>query len=155
MGSYAAPKAKVVSFQVDYCTQDYLEWKFPGTNKTCKTKKEADEIIGAIQVYLPVLTQYFDQNEFEESPIKNLINNDIYLTLHPNIANIYYYKFSKNFVELADTWFSDMIPPNELIYYDLRLTQLHPGLPDIKMGLPLISVEFQLDENIVHFNRQV
>jgi hypothetical protein len=31
--------------KVDYCTQKYLDQKYPGMNKTCKSKEEANEII--------------------------------------------------------------------------------------------------------------
>ncbi len=47
-----------------------------------------------------MLTEYFDQYEFDAPTIKTQINTDIYLTLTPLLSNNYYYKVSENIVEL-------------------------------------------------------
>ncbi len=44
-GSFSSPKAKIVQYQMDYCRQDTLDWKFPGEGRKCKPKKESDKII--------------------------------------------------------------------------------------------------------------
>lgn len=49
-GSYAAFKANVLSFQVDYCMQDFLDWKFPGQERKCRPKVESDAVIGEIEI---------------------------------------------------------------------------------------------------------
>ena len=93
-GSYAGAAAGVLSFQVDYCTQDYLDWKYPGQGMACRSKEEADAIIGQMQVTNAILTQHFDQNEFNDIPVKNIINADLYYTLTKDLSQIYYYKIS-------------------------------------------------------------
>lgn len=35
-GSFSSQEANLFSFQVDYCLQDYLDWKYPGMNVSCQ-----------------------------------------------------------------------------------------------------------------------
>jgi hypothetical protein len=46
----------MLEVSIDYCTKDLLDFKYPGLKKTCRPKTEADKIIGAMQIYVPVLT---------------------------------------------------------------------------------------------------
>jgi hypothetical protein len=98
---------------------------------------------------------YFDQYSFNGSCIKSQINMDIYLTLHPNISNNYYYKISQNFITLLDSWVSDLIPPTLREYFDMRFVHLQPGVPDLDTKVALLTVGFGLDENVSHFSRRV
>lgn len=43
---------------------------FPNQNKTCKSKAKADAVLENVVVTLSVLTEYFDQNNFQGNPIK-------------------------------------------------------------------------------------
>ncbi len=70
-GSFSSKEAKFMEVQIDYCTPEYLEWKFPGMKKKCKSKEEANKIIKNIQIYVPVLTMYFDQYSFNGSSVKS------------------------------------------------------------------------------------
>jgi hypothetical protein len=47
-GSYSTKKANFFQIQIDYCTQDYLNWKFPDQQLSCKTRAEANMIISNI-----------------------------------------------------------------------------------------------------------
>ena len=98
---------------------------------------------------------YFDQYSFNGSCIKSQINMDIYLTLHPNISNNYYYKISQNLITLLDSWVSDLLPPTLREYFDMRFVHLQPGVPDLDAKQSLITVGFGLDENVLHFSRRV
>ena len=58
-----------------------------------------------------MLTQYFDQNDFEGDPIKNLINFDLFYTLNRNLSSNFVYRISQNFVELYDSLFTNLFNP--------------------------------------------
>lgn len=47
-GSYSSSFAKFLTFEFDYCSQDWLDWKYPGQNKKCKPLKEAESLIADI-----------------------------------------------------------------------------------------------------------
>jgi hypothetical protein len=50
-GSQSVKKATFIEIEVDYCSQEYLERKYPKeVNMTCKPEKEANEIISEIEV---------------------------------------------------------------------------------------------------------
>ena len=50
-GSQSVKKATFIEIEVDYCSQEYLERKYPNeVNMTCKPEKEANEIISEIEV---------------------------------------------------------------------------------------------------------
>lgn len=42
-------------------------------------------------------------DDYDKTPVKNSINNDIYLTLHRSISSNYYYKISENKVSMKDS----------------------------------------------------
>lgn len=106
---------------------------------------------------ISVLTEYFDQNDFESKPpIKSLINNDIYLTITPNVSMTYYYKVSQNYITLKDSWITNIFHDKSFLKYtDFRFVNIQQGKNEISMELPLISVEFNLDESSFHYTRQV
>ncbi len=85
-GSFTSKKVRYFTIEVDYCNQKYLSTKYPDKNLKCKSKDESLKLLESIQVFVPLMTQYFDQNEFSQSPIKSLINNDLFSILHPNIS---------------------------------------------------------------------
>jgi hypothetical protein len=45
-----------------------------------------------------MVTQHFDQKEFNKMPIKNIINTDMFFTLEKAKSNNFVYKLSKNIV---------------------------------------------------------
>lgn len=73
---------------------------------------------------MPILAEFFDQYEFDDIPVKRQINNDIYLTLNKYISNNYYYKISENLLTLSDSYISDLLPPLETSYIDVRSVHL-------------------------------
>ena len=47
-----------------------------------------------------------------------------------------------------DSWLSDFIKPIEENFYDLRFVHTEITVPDKTNDLPLISIDFLIDENI-------
>lgn len=47
-GSYSSSRARFLTFELDYCTQDWLDWKYPGQNKKCKPLNEAEPLVADI-----------------------------------------------------------------------------------------------------------
>lgn len=85
-----------------------------------------------------------------------MINNDVYMTLTPGVSENYYYKINENQVSLLDTWLSSFLSPEILTYLDFRYSHYQQGaysMPDANM--PLLTVEFQLDENSLKYVRKV
>ena len=37
-GGYSSDRAQFITFEIDYCSQDWLDWKYPGQKKKCKSK---------------------------------------------------------------------------------------------------------------------
>ena len=61
----------------------------------CKSKNESNEIMIDLEIQIAFLTQYFNQSEFKAStPIKSVINNDLYFTLKEGTSNSFTYKLS-------------------------------------------------------------
>lgn len=156
-GGFTTPTAQIFEVSIDYCNQAALTAKFPGKNRKCKTVAESQRIISQMQIYIPVLTQSIkgSRTELKEkhkdvSPVTNIINNDIYLTLHRSISNNYYYKISDNEVRVDMTWASNQMGPQTYHFQDMRFYHLQPGEYEPTMNLPLLTVEFLLDENINH-----
>ena len=73
-----------------------------------------------------MLTEYFDQNNFEtHHPINSLINNDIYLTITPNVSMTYYYKVSQNYITLKDSWITNIFHDKSFLKYtDFRFANI-------------------------------
>ena len=64
-GSFTGKYINFLRVVVDYCTQSYLQLKYPGTTKVCKSRDQTDKLILEAQVDIYMLTQYFDDSEFE------------------------------------------------------------------------------------------
>lgn len=50
-----------------------MERKFPHQNKTCASEAEMEEMSKHVMLMLVTMSQYFDENEFEVSPVKTEI----------------------------------------------------------------------------------
>ncbi len=72
---------------------------------------------------MALLSQYFDPDEYDISPIKSQINTDIFLTLNPLMSQNFYYKISMNHVNLYDSYFYDGWQPEKKEYLDYRFIQ--------------------------------
>ena len=44
-GSYNAKSSKILQFEIDYCSQEWLDSKHPKMNKTCRGRNETDAIM--------------------------------------------------------------------------------------------------------------
>ena len=75
--------------------------------------QESDKIFSNIEIDFNILTQHFDQREFKKSPIKNLINTDLFFTLEKGKSNNFIYKLSRNIVKLQESMLTDLLPPLE------------------------------------------
>jgi hypothetical protein len=84
-----------------------------------------------------------------------MINNDLYLTPTLNVSNNYYYKFSQNFVTLKDSFINYINEEKTLEFLDQRIVHFQPGNNDLKVNMPLLSVEWQVDEVSVYYEREV
>lgn len=51
-------------------------------NKKCKSKAEADKMMGKTQVQFALTDNYFDSEEYGENPVKTIINFDYYFPLN-------------------------------------------------------------------------
>ena len=121
---------------------------------TCKSKNESNEIITDMEIQIAFVTQYFNQSEFKEStPIKSVINKDLYFTLKEGASNNFVYKLSQNFVTIQDNIFSDLFPAKEYTYHDFRFIHFQPGTHSTEKLLPLLQVIFGLDEQTLSFRR--
>ena len=106
---------------------------------TCKSKNESNEIITDMEIQIAFVTQYFNQSEFKEStPIKSVINKDLYFTLKEGASNNFVYKLSQNFVTIQDNIFSDLFPAKEYTYHDFRFIHFQPGTHSTEKLLPLL-----------------
>lgn len=56
-----------------------------------------------MEVYVPVLSQYFDENDNSAHPIKNSIKM-LYTTTHPNLSQNFNYKISRNLALLKESF---------------------------------------------------
>lgn len=112
-------------------------------------------LIDDIQIQLAVLTQYFDSAVFNANPIKSQINNDIALSLNPQISQNPYFKLSQNNVVLSDSWLIDSQQTGFYQYQDYRLVHEQAAMLTPTNNMSLISLTFMLDENYVVYTRSV
>jgi hypothetical protein len=45
--------------------------------------------------------------------------------------------------------------PQEVYYYDKRFVHSQPGMVDPKVFMPLLSIQFTMDENYITYERKV
>ena len=69
-GTFSSPVSEYMQVVIDYCDQQSLSEKYPGTNRTCVDLTTASSIAGKTQVRVAMVTQNFDTTSFDE-PIKN------------------------------------------------------------------------------------
>ena len=56
-GSLSVREATFIEIEIDYCSQEYLQRKYPNdANMTCKSKNESNEIIADIEIQLSFVT---------------------------------------------------------------------------------------------------
>lgn len=56
-GSQSVRKATFIEIEIDYCSKEYLERKYPNdTNMTCKSKNESNDIIADIEIQIAFVT---------------------------------------------------------------------------------------------------
>lgn len=68
-GNFVSNTKKSLYISVRKCDQTYLNKYYPG--QMCKNDTEIAKALENLQVNLPIMTSYFDEEEYLENPIKH------------------------------------------------------------------------------------
>eukprot|EP00347_Sterkiella_histriomuscorum_P002450 403368102 len=153
-GSSSSETASQLYLSVDYCDQKQLDIQNPGKKKKCKTIDESNQILAFTLVNFAVLTQYFDGNHFEKSPIVNNIQTFLY-PLNEYISYNQMFKYSLNYAITQDSWLANAYDNKNLTYSTIRSDYLQIGTRELKSIWPLLSIQIDLDQDYVVTQRTV
>ena len=59
-GSFTGQSNSFIRLVVDYCDQNRLESKYPGSNRKCKSRADIDKTLPDLLIEPFMLTSYFD-----------------------------------------------------------------------------------------------
>ncbi|CDW85325.1 UNKNOWN [Stylonychia lemnae] len=82
-GSFSSRSAKFLRVKVNKCDQARLILSNP--NEKCANKTEIDRIFENLQIFVPIINQYFDDSDHSENPIKSTIYNTFFTT-YPSLS---------------------------------------------------------------------
>eukprot|EP00347_Sterkiella_histriomuscorum_P003157 403365373 len=118
-GGFSSPSLKMLRTIIVRCENDYLQKHYP--NETCGTKEEIDAALDNVEIYMPVINQYFDEFDHSDNPIKTNIEN-LYFQTTPALSQLYYIKIGQNYANIRDSAISKNIGEKNLTYYTVRTT---------------------------------
>ncbi|CDW90405.1 UNKNOWN [Stylonychia lemnae] len=146
-GNTATLVEKFISADIIYCDQTTLNKRFQG--KKCKSKTQTDSILKNMIVVIAQKQQYFDVDEFRDSPIKDTIKIST-LDLIPNFTQNYDYKLSENEAYVSDTLTDSFFEGKKQNYYKSRLESTSVSS---LQTTTLARIRFLLDENVESVER--
>ncbi|CDW88841.1 UNKNOWN [Stylonychia lemnae] len=142
-GSFSSKQAKFLRINVRKCEESRLKLLYP--NETCASQSEIDRVFEKMQLWVPIINQYFDDYELNAYPIKTTIYN-AYFTTAPNLSQHYFVKLSENRAIVRDSYLSSNVHEQILTYYSIRQEYQFNKIPDDNFSP--IQITIAIDENI-------
>eukprot|EP00347_Sterkiella_histriomuscorum_P000244 403376625 len=118
-GSFAANEGSLLRFTIQKCNQQQLDRLYPDQGMKCKSNKEIEKIIPILNMDTTFLKQYFEETNFD-TPIKSILYNQQHTLQNDKFTYKTYY-FTKNYVELEDSYLSQVIYNQNLTYNKFSL----------------------------------
>lgn len=72
VGGFSSSYSKQLNIHVRKCDQEYLDKNYPG--ETCAEDAEIERVLRYIEIFVPVVNQFFDENDLSSNPIKTTLN---------------------------------------------------------------------------------
>eukprot|EP00347_Sterkiella_histriomuscorum_P003054 403365765 len=117
-GSFSSQSSQFLRVELKKCDQNYLNQYYP--NETCANQQEIDEVFDGLELFVPVINQYFDAYDVETlNPIKTTIQV-LYYTAQSNFSQNYLIKIAQNFAVTRDSSLSSSISERNLTYYSIE-----------------------------------
>ena len=98
-GSFQSKESKIFFVDIRPCKNRTENGNF------CKPMEQIFNAIADLEVILPTMTTYFDEENFGRYPFKPKYNNHYY-HLNPYIQNTQMIKVKQNYVVTHDSWLS-------------------------------------------------
>ena len=89
-----------------------------------------------LQVFIPTMTQYFDENDKSNNPISNIVLMN-YFTTDPILGESYLFKLSQNYAIIKDSAFSNNLNIRNQTFYSFRPENTYTKIPDLGFNTPI------------------
>jgi hypothetical protein len=131
------------------CNQDTLDEKTPG--RACVT--DEDELYTALQdlyINLPLMNKYFDESEYDISPLKNSMKFLTY-AFNPVLSSNYIMNVKRVNVLRSDSWYLPTTTNNDT-FYQIGSSYSYQSTPDGDY-YPYVAIYIMMDELVSSINR--
>ncbi|TNV81000.1 hypothetical protein FGO68_gene16062 [Halteria grandinella] len=96
--------------QINRCQERILQRHHPNKNWTCiNDKNKTDALMKTLEIQLLLMNKYFDQNEYNESPIKTAYRTYVFYAGSLQALPIQYFSVTRNQIFLDDSIISNAI----------------------------------------------
>ena len=108
-----------------------------------------------MELQVPILTEYFDINEYSSNPMKPNFNN-LHYQFNPSLSQIYQIKVAENFGVTHDSWLQSTLSNRNTSYISTSFSGYLNSDIDISLANPrdfLLRLTFVADSKVQTITR--